>query len=361
MAINRIEIKNFLVFKGDFAANFCPGVNVLIGGNATGKTTLLKTMYSSLKEYDIYYQHYVRAKDNIKNSFISIGLARFFAESVNDKSEPKTVIPLIPDNPWGADDELFIVNGHLNNENEAYYRTFCFGVKGEVIIGFSKKTENTCYIPEKDILEHAKGLLTFIEQKQTGFSQIYKDVLINSQDIPTQNQTETQKTVGQMIAGIVGGSIHWDKGDGSFYTLRTDGLRIPFANEASGYKKLGFLGLLVTSGQLENGSVLFWDEPENSLNPEHVPVLVDILLTLARNGVQIFIATHNYNLVRYFDVRKDKSVPVMFHNLSKADNAQIVCKSLPEYIKLPDNLLEKAGEDLFNTVIADAMGVKNDE
>ena len=45
MAINRIELNDFLVFQGDFAADFCSGVNVLIGGNATGKTTLLKTMY----------------------------------------------------------------------------------------------------------------------------------------------------------------------------------------------------------------------------------------------------------------------------------------------------------------------------
>jgi len=36
MAINRVEIKDFLVFKDDFVADFCPGVNVLIVGNGTG-------------------------------------------------------------------------------------------------------------------------------------------------------------------------------------------------------------------------------------------------------------------------------------------------------------------------------------
>jgi ABC-type multidrug transport system ATPase subunit len=142
--------------------------------------------------------------------------------------------------------------------------------------------------------------------------------------------------------------------------VRTDGVRIPFANEASGYKKLGFLGLLVTSGQLEKGSILLWDEPENSLNPELVPVLVNILLELSCNGVQIFIATHDYNLVRYFDVRKDKTVPVVYHNLTKAGE-QIVCNSSSEYIKLPDNLLEKASANLFKAVVSDAMGVQDNE
>jgi len=41
MAIDRVEIQDFLVFKGEFSATFCPGVNVLIGDNGTGKTTLM--------------------------------------------------------------------------------------------------------------------------------------------------------------------------------------------------------------------------------------------------------------------------------------------------------------------------------
>ncbi|MDR1479147.1 MAG: ATP-binding protein, partial [Planctomycetaceae bacterium] len=45
MALKRVEIKDFLVFKGEFVAGFCPGVNVFIGGNSTGKTTLLRTLY----------------------------------------------------------------------------------------------------------------------------------------------------------------------------------------------------------------------------------------------------------------------------------------------------------------------------
>jgi putative ATP-dependent endonuclease of OLD family len=52
MAIDRVEIKDFLVFKGDFVCDFCPGVNVLIGANATGKTTLMKAMYSFGSEHN---------------------------------------------------------------------------------------------------------------------------------------------------------------------------------------------------------------------------------------------------------------------------------------------------------------------
>jgi AAA15 family ATPase/GTPase len=273
MAINRVEIKDFLVFKGEFAVDFCPGVNVIIGGNATGKTTLLKVMY-----------------DYVKNIQYHLGLP--------------------------------MVAGKVIFENE---RTNFKKNQVSIIVDVTKNL-HAIYIPEKDLLEHAKGLLTFIEQKQTGFSSVYKDVLIFAQDVPTREQSPTQKSVGQKIFDTIGGDVHWDKGDGSFYTLRTDRTRIPFASEASGYKKFGFLGLLVSSGQLESESILFWDEPENSLNPELVPVLVDILLELQRGGVQIFLATHSEILASYFAVNREreKEDKVKFYSLYKDQKTQCI-------------------------------------
>lgn len=307
MAINRVEIKDFLVFKGEFIANFCSGVNVLIGGNGTGKTTLLKCLY------------------DLKPS-------------------------VIPVSPGGGALQSGGFHLYVRDNIRTGKHDFKWG-----IVNIDDKLNNFVYIPEKDILEHAKGLLTFIMQKQTGFSEIYKDVLITAQDIPTNNQTTTQKEVGQRISDAIGGEVHWDKGDGSFYTLRTDGTRIPFVNEASGYKKLGFLGLLVTSGQLEKGSILFWDEPENSLNPELIPVLVDILLELSRNGVQIFIATHSEVLASYFSVNKQRSDIVMFHSLYK-DGEQVKINSNDRFDLLVPNKLTEEPVNLYEKELDRGLG-----
>ena len=53
MGIKRVEIKDFLVFKGEFSVDFSPGVNVIIGGNGTGKTTLLRALYGKHDSYHL--------------------------------------------------------------------------------------------------------------------------------------------------------------------------------------------------------------------------------------------------------------------------------------------------------------------
>ena len=67
MAIARIKIKDFLVFKGEFMASFCDGVNVLIGENGTGKTTLLKCFYAATDTIGYEAARYFNSPDLEKN------------------------------------------------------------------------------------------------------------------------------------------------------------------------------------------------------------------------------------------------------------------------------------------------------
>jgi AAA15 family ATPase/GTPase len=296
MAINRVEIEDFLVFKGKFAIAFCSGVNVLIGANATGKTTLLKALYKNVKT--IINHH------------------------------------ALPDVP-----------------GKMIYDTGQVDLSIDNIRVLSDATEifQAVYIPEKDILEHARGLLTFIDQKDTDFSTVYRDVLITAQDINTKEQSETQKLVSDVIAEKIDGKVEWVPSEGRYYTVRTDGIRIPFSNEASGFKKLGYLELLVRTGHLEPNSVLFWDEPANSLNPELVPVLVDVLLRLAQNGVQIFIATHSDFLCKWLELKTSdsNSTEIKFFSLYKESDG-IGAETSGNYRSLAHNSIIEQSVELYN-------------
>jgi predicted ATPase len=298
-AITHVEIKDFLVFKGVFAADFCPGVNVLIGGNGSGKTTLLKCL-----------------QDFTKSRLAEKEIASGVTAKVKD---------MLPERKWGS-------------------VKICGEISGSI------------FIPEKDILEHAKGLLSFIEKKESGFGSIYRDILISALDVPTKEQSNIQKSIGEKIVKIIGGHIEWVPDEGAYYMIKTDGHRIPFSNEASGYKKLGYLGLVVTTGQLEPGSILFWDEPENSLNPELVPELIDILLELQQGGVQVFVATHSYDIARWFELNKKTDNSLRYFNLRKTENG-IIADVADEYTALDNSVLREADDKLLKAVVKNSMGV----
>jgi hypothetical protein len=215
------------------------------------------------------------------------------------------------------------------------------------------------FIPEKDMLSHSKGFLALCKDVKMPFDYTLVDILAKAQRPETNDIKPNAAKLLERIKRVIGGEVIYDNDE--FFVRKSNGSFVPFSFEASGYRKFGILWRLLRNGLLENGSILFWDEPENSLNPKLVPELVEILLGLAKSGVQIFLATHDYNLARYFDVRKDRNIPVIFHNLSKIGDRPILCNSSAEYIKLPNNLLEKASADLFDAVVDAAMEVTDNE
>ena len=328
MAINRVEIKDFMVFKGELALDFCPGVNVFIGGNGTGKTTLLKAMYAL---WDVQQRVDVEKKEKwhllaIQEYFPYFSMERsYISKSWHDYGD--VILKFSPN----AKTEIFALR-NVSKEN------------------------NLIFIPNKDLLAHSKGFLALYHKYKMPFDKTYADILLNAELPPTLDLNINSEKLLSTIETIIGGQV-LDEG-GIFYIIKENGEKVPFSLEASAYQKFGLLWKLLRNGLIEDNSILLWDEPENSLNPELVPVLVDILLELSRNGVQIFIASHDYNFVRYFDVRVKKDISVLFHNLTKNADGQIVCESSSNYLKLTNNLLEDSAEELFDAVIADGMRIQ---
>jgi AAA15 family ATPase/GTPase len=354
MAITRVKIKDFLIFKGAFTAYFCDGVNVFVGENGTGKTTLLKCFYAATDTIGYEASRYFDSPDLIKNRERIARIVDYSSEH-GDKPDNLNAVAVYMSNSdeWGKIDNDFNskvnkIASHsdegkkLNDEYMADPLTFNVNRK-------------SVYIPEKDILSNSKGLPESVMYGKAQFTVFDIDIITKARVLANT----PEQPLYRRICEIIGGE---PQNDGqSFFMKRPNNANpIPFSLEASGYRKFGLLAALIRNEQIKPGVTLLWDEPENSLNPELVPVLVDILLELSKSGVQIFLATHDYNLARYFDIRKDKNIPVVFHNLVKTDNGQIECKSSPDYLGLPDNLLEKASADLFEAVVSDAMGVQND-
>ena len=47
---------------------------------------------------------------------------------------------------------------------------------------------------------------------------------------------------------------------------------------------------------------MFWDEPETNINPKLIKPTVNLIVALAKMGVQIFVTTHSYFFQQQFNL-----------------------------------------------------------
>jgi AAA15 family ATPase/GTPase len=310
MAINRVEIKNFLVFTGKFSADFCPGVNVIIGANGTGKTTLIKYLY-----WWSGNNKYLDWESNLDHQFKFTGIEHYFGglqakKNVDFNSWPKII-----------------------STKEVYDRI---------------------YIPEKEMLSHSTGLLALYNKRVIPFEKTYIDIVENAELPETKEISPLCQKLLDKIGNIIDGEVVYEQD--AFYIKKKNGDRFHFSWEASGFRKFGLLWKLLRNGLLEKESLLFWDEPENSLNPELIPVLVDILLELTRNSVQVFLATHSEILASYFSINKQKDDRVMFYSLYKDENGIIKADKNDRFDLLDPNNLTAEPVKLYEIELEKGLG-----
>lgn len=299
MAISKIKINDFFVFKGEFATQFCSGVNIFTGGNGTGKTTLLRA---------------IAIQPILGFPYLDVDNTSFKNTPDLRKTENVEVFPF--------HDDKYNKNKHI-------------------------------FIPADDMLSHPE-LYPMAQQYRLTYNSSEIDIIGNA-ILPITNEiTSNAAKILYIIRSIIGGEVVYEKD--TFFIVKSDGTKIPFVLEASGYRKFGLLWKLLRNGLLESESVLFWDEPENSLNPELIPVLVDILLELSRNGVQIFIATHSEILASYFSVNQQKDDSVMFYSLYKDGQGQIKADSNDRFDLLEQNKLTEEPVKLYEKQIEKGLG-----
>ncbi|MGB4092548.1 MAG: AAA family ATPase [Ruminococcus flavefaciens] len=308
MAIKSVQLKNFLIFKDELSIDFEDGINVIIGENGVGKTTILKVIYSA------FY--------------------RYFSGIVND-SEKECFIPY--------DDEKQISS----------YRNATTEIS---VIGNTQNTE-AVFIPTTEMLSHSKGLLALNQKYKLPFDDTQIDIIVNASLPETREIPSNLEGILEKISKTIDGTVVME--DDTFYVVKSDGKKIEFSLEAEGLRKLGLIWKLIRNGLLEEGSVLLWDEPEANLNPELYPLVADILIELQKNGVQIFVATHSYNFAKYLEIRNESN-KVFIYNIYKDENGKVCSKRSSRMDDLRDSKIMKADMELLDEIYKGLMGDLND-
>ena len=337
MAINRIGIENFTVFD-KFEMDFCNGINVFIGENGTGKTHLLKLLYAlcewkagvSTEEAD------PTIAQKIQRCFQYVPFKDLASRNQISEQNKDTI-------------KLF---SSVNNREKSY-QIWDFSKNGQYECQSSGEQDYlpSLFIPAKDMLTHG-GLEKDYIDRHLPLDITLIDILNKAGVSALKNLPDDKLSILTRISDIIGGKIIY-KND-RYYTERPDGTIIDFAAEAEGYKKLGLIYRLIETGRLEKGSVLIWDEPESNLNPNLVPLLVDILLAFEKVGIQMFFATHDYFFSKFLEVRKQANTQIMYHALYKR-NHQVLKESQRDFELLENNSIITQSISLFKEEIKKVM------
>ncbi len=70
---------------------------------------------------------------------------------------------------------------------------------------------------------------------------------------------------------------------------------------ATGVTNLGVIGLLLKKNVISKGSFVFIDEPEVNLHPAWQKIMIETLYQLSRMGINVVIATHSIDMIRYIE------------------------------------------------------------
>lgn len=349
MSIKDIFIKNFTVFKEEHL-DFSKGINVFIGENGTGKTHLLKCIYAACE----ISKEGNRNIDNISNYFVgALKKGEFFT-----KLAKPLVLEVRPQDDGIIKDKQYLMGKlHFNLEDKSTNQTI---QKIDVIsdedcsyeIGFPDKEQKAIFIPAKEMLSHSKGFLALNNKYDMPFDKTYIDSITNAELPETKEISPLNEKLLKVISKIIDGEVVYE--NDTFYVIKTNGIKVEFSLEAEGLRKFGLLWKLIRNGLIDKDTILIWDEPEANINPELIPVIVDTLITLQREGVQVFVATHSYNFSKYFEIKRTNKDKVIYHNLYKTSEGT-KSESKEYFGELKNNSIIEADSKLLDEVIEKSL------
>lgn len=343
MNIKSVKLKNYTLFN-DVNLDFCDGINVFIGENATGKTHLLKLLYSASQSSrtDIGFEQKI-VRTMMPDDF---RISRLVTRTAgNHQTEVK-------------------ISASKEDNNKEYQLSILFdrktkkwaaNVKGKD--GWEKAFKDNCsvFIPAKEILSHSYKLAAATSVDNVRFDDTYIDIINSAKiDIAMGKNPAARAAMLNKIEQMTSGKVLYDAKKDEFY-LKQGNSKQEFSLVAEGIKKMGLLWLLAKNGTLEKGSILFWDEPEANINPAYLSTITEFLLELQKNGVQIFLSTHDYFLAKYIDIKKTESDHVKYYSFFRQQKQDGVgCETSDQFTLLENNPITKT----YLQIYRDEIGVR---
>jgi energy-coupling factor transporter ATP-binding protein EcfA2 len=297
-----LTLKDFTVF-GDANFEFSPGLNVLIGANGTGKTHVLKVLYSIIRPITVLGGMVPQNPGLGASMLLGEPILRDLLKNFRPEPGASPLTSLVRHGAQNAD-----VDTHGDFGTAAI--TFSGFDASTVFPGFTPTRGGglVVFIPASEVLSIFPGFVAAYERRELSFDGTFRDLCVDlSASLLRSIDPPVLADLVAKLDDAVGGKtvLRGDK----FYVSVSEDWDLEAPMLAEGLRKLASVAHLIRNGSLAQGSVLFWDEPETNLNPRLIPTVAQALLALAAAGIQVFVATHDYLLTNELSVLAEYGTP----------------------------------------------------
>lgn len=338
--LEQIRFEKFTAFR-ELTVVFSPGINIFVGENGTGKTHILKATYAACdvakskggfaeKINNVFYPSGKQIGRLVKRSSTS---SKGFVE-VSRKVADKSIRLRLSFSNHTPVPEKASVSGSTK--------------------AWTENPFEAAYIPVKDMMANAPGFRSLYEAREIHFEEIYVDIIRQAFLPPLKGPIDQQrKRLLNSLQKAMDGKVIAKNEE---FFLRNKQGELEFTLLAEGFRKMGLLWILIQNGTLLKGSALFWDEPETNLNPKLMRAIVSVLLELHRAGVQIFITTHDYVILKEFDLQSEAADEIKYHSLFRNEETkEISTSATSSFSDIFPNAIDDTFGDLVTREIQKSM------
>ncbi len=345
--IRKLVVDGVTVFPKREVFDLVEGINVVVGGNDSGKSHLLKLSYALSHWACVQGSRELpdrwAAEERLRQTFISTfgvqGLSSL-SSRVARSENPSLMASFSGDHvPLGSSELAF----HFYGKEE---------VQGLNITRMPDRSllENALFISPREVL----SIFPYYTHGAKRYPELFDGVSRRLCEALTKSpmKEKAPATIAEakaQIESLLGGELV--RQHARFYLRRPQIGLVELNLIAEGFKRLGTLALLLDNGSVRRGTMLFWDEPEMNLNASHLPKLVRIMLCLCRAGVQVMISTHSLFLLRELSIqlREHEGIARRFIGLqAPSEEHQLV------RVSSADSLMELEPIDSLQAEVAQA-------
>lgn len=310
--IDEVQLKNYGMIER-FCSNQFSNINLIIGENGTGKTFLLKALYSAVRSMEEY-----KRGDDIKtiNDILSEKLRwTFQVEKLGDMVSKSA-------------DESLNLSIRMGNDRISYqFSQSASGKVGTAKVSEKGKSGNSIFIPAKEVLSLFSVILKSREvDKVFGFDDTYYDLAKALRISPSRGKNYTVfANSRKIVSNVIDGKVEYDENSGKWFYKNNKNQKFSIGATSEGVKKIAIMDRLLANGYLDSNSIIFIDEIESALHPKAVCEFLDMIDTIANNmGLQVFITSHSYFVIKkLYLIAMKKAGSVGCISLNKGQEIQI--------------------------------------